>query len=208
MTDLNNPTANSKAVPNIQPNFKCPMDQSHTLMNTKKLTCHEQGFESTSLSNLRSPEQGHRTNRPPLLPKPPTTATAPHLNPPRGQAGGEKKSPTQRRLLIPGRRRAPPRPPPHQLANLPRMEMEARHCWLGFARVQLMGLRLGLLCTYILYYGPEEEIIHLFTMVRSLVFFFKLQNRASFFFHFQKHISYLLCSARIGSHGIFIFQKK
>lgn len=106
MTGLNNPTANSKAVPNIQPNFKCPMDQSHTLMNTKKLTCHEQGFESTSLSNLRSPEQGHRTNRPPMLPKPPTTATAPHLNPARGHAGGEKKSPTQRRLLITGQRRA------------------------------------------------------------------------------------------------------
>jgi hypothetical protein len=73
---------------------------------------------------------------------------------------------------------------------------------------EMMGLRLGLLCTYILYYGPEEEIIYLLTMVRSLAFFFKLQNRASFFFHFQKHISYLLCTARIGSHGIFIFQKK
>lgn len=28
-----------------------------------------------------------------------------------------------------------PRPPPHQLADLPRVEMEARHCWLGIARV-------------------------------------------------------------------------
>lgn len=66
---------------------------------------------------------------------------------------------------------------------------------------ELMGLPLGLLFTYILYYGPGEEIIYLLTMVRSLVFYFKLQNRASFFLPFLKSYKLPPVSAIIGSQN-------
>jgi hypothetical protein len=172
------------------------MDQSHTLLNPNKLTCHEQGFESTSLSNLRSPEQGHRTNRPPMLPSHQPqqrrltwTLHAATLVGRRSRrrsgaywlldsaepsSASSAASASARRFAARGDGGPP-------LLARPLRAFGDGPLRCNYSEMsELMGLPLGLLCTYILYYGPEEETIYLLTMVRSLVFYFKLQNEQVF----------------------------
>ena len=138
----------------------------------------------------RTPEQGTARTALRSSPSKPTKAMVPHLNHPRSHAGVVKKSMQRCLLTLDGaKRHLAPSPASASARRLPRVEMEARHCWLGFPHVwrrpissDLLGdvgtdglaprPALNISCTM----GRKKSIFIFFDYGRSLVFFFKLQN--------------------------------